>query len=135
MSHFNEMDPRETVVTKAVKGLVVDIVAKLCELIESRGLKLFAIVDHSGEARRAGLELRDTKVVIFGSPLAGTPVMQSVPLVALDLPLKMLIWDDDGSTKVSYTNPDALAARYQLSDELAQLLNGIGPISDALVAT
>jgi uncharacterized protein (DUF302 family) len=61
--------------------------------------------------------------------------MQSVPLVALDLPLKMLIWDDDGSTKVSYTNPDALAARYQLSDELAQLLNGIGPISDALVAT
>ncbi len=119
MSHFNEMDPSETVVTKAVKGLVVDIVAKLCELIESRGLKLFAIVDHSGEARRAGLELRDTKVVIFGSPLAGTPVMQSVPLVALDLPLKMLIWDDDGSTKVSYTNPDALAARYQLSDELS----------------
>jgi uncharacterized protein (DUF302 family) len=129
------MDHGETVVTKTANGSVNDIVAKLCELVESRGLKLFAVFDHSGEARRAGLELRDTKVVIFGSPEAGTPVMQSVPLVALDLPLKVLIWDDGGQTKVSYTAPDTLAARYYLSDELAQRLAGIGPISDALVAT
>jgi len=75
-------------VTKTAKGSVNDTVAKLSELVEARGLKLFAIVNHSGETRRAGLELRDTKVVIFGSSEAGTPVMQSVPLVALDLPLK-----------------------------------------------
>jgi len=129
------MDPGQTVVTKTARGSVNDTVAKLSELVEARGLTLFAIVDHSGEARRTGFELRDTKVVIFGSPEAGTPVMQSVPLVALDLPLKVLIWDDGGQTKVSYTAPGALAARYHLSDDFAQRLAGIGPISDALVTT
>jgi len=135
MNHFPEMDDVETVVTKNANGSVDDNVTILCELVESRGLKLFAVIDHSGEARRAGLELRDTKVVIFGSPQTGTPVMQSVPLVALDLPLKLLIWDDGGQTRVSYSAPDALAARYHLSDEMAERLSGIGPISDALVAT
>ena len=135
MSDLSVMDSGETVVTKTANGSVNDTVAKLSELVEARGLTLFAMVDHSGEARRAGLELRDTKVVIFGSPEAGTPLMQAVPLVALDLPLKLLIWDDGGQTKVSYTAPDALAARYHLSDELVQRLAGIGPISDALVAT
>jgi uncharacterized protein (DUF302 family) len=128
------MDSGKTVVTKTANGSVNDTVAKLSKLVEARGLTLFAIVDHSGVARRTGLELRDTKVVIFGSPEAGTPVMQAMPLVALDLPLKLLIWDDGGRTKVSYTAPDALAARYNVSDELAQRLAGIGPISDALVA-
>jgi uncharacterized protein (DUF302 family) len=135
MSDLPAMDTGQTVVTKTAKGSVNETVAKLSELVKARGLALFAIVDHSGEARRIGLELRDTKVVIFGSPEAGTPVMQSVPLVALDLPLKVLIWDDGGQTKVSYTAPGALAARYHLSDELALRLAGIGPISDALVAT
>ena len=134
MSDLPVMDSGKTVVTKTANGSVNDTVAKLSKLVEAHGLKLFAIVDHSGEARRAGLELRETKVVIFGSPAAGTPVMQAMPLVALDLPLKLLIWDDGGRTKVSYTAPDALAARYNVSDELAQRLAGIGPISDALVA-
>jgi uncharacterized protein (DUF302 family) len=134
ISQLPETDPGKAVVTKTANGSVNDVVAKLCDLVESRGLKLFAVIDHSGEAHRAGLKLRDTKVVIFGSPEAGTPVMQFAPLVALDLPLKVLIWDDDGQTKVSYTDPGALAARYELTDELAQRLAGIGPISDALVA-
>ena len=84
-----------------------------------KGIKLFAVIDHSGEAQAVGLELRDTKVVIFGSPKAGTPVMQAAPLAALDLPLKVLVWDDGGQTKLTYTPPAALAARYGLSDELA----------------
>jgi uncharacterized protein (DUF302 family) len=96
-------------------------------------MTVFATIDHSGEARRHGLELRDTKVVIFGSPTGGTPVMQASPLAALDLPLKVLVWDDDGQTKVSYTDPDALAARYRLSGELASRLAGIGPLIDAVV--
>lgn len=133
MSEWPAMDSSDTVVTKNAKGSVNDVVAKLGELVQARGLKLFAIVDHSDEARRAGLELRDTKVVIFGSPEAGTPAMQSVPLIGLDLPLKVLVWDDSGQTKVSYTAPGALAARYHLGDELAQPLAGIGPITDALV--
>lgn len=134
MNHVSGLDSSETVVTKSAEGSVDEIVIKLCELVESRGLTLFAVFDHSGEARKAGLELRDTKVVVFGSPKAGTPVMHAVPLIALDLPLKILIWDDDGHTRVSYTVPRALGARYHLSDELTQQLAGIGPISDALVA-
>lgn len=135
MSHASEMETGRTVVTKTAKGSVNDAVARLCEIVEAHDLKLFAVLDHSGEARRVGLELRDTKVVIFGSPEAGTPVMKSVPLIALDLPLKILIWDDGGETRVSYTAPEVLASRYQLNDELAQRFVGIGPISDILVAT
>jgi uncharacterized protein (DUF302 family) len=96
-------------------------------------LKLFAVIDHSGEARHAGLELRDTMVVLFGSPAAGTPVMVASPLAALDLPLKVLVWDDEGQTKVSYIDPAALAARYGLAPELAGRLAGIHAITDALV--
>ena len=85
-------------------------------------MKLFTVIDHSGEARANGLELRDTKVVIFGSPQAGTPVMQAVPLAALDLPLKILVWAEGQQTKVSYTSPSELAARSGLDDELAARL-------------
>ena len=94
---------------------------------------VFAAIDHSGEARGHGLELRDTKLIIFGSPTGGTPVMQASPLAALDLPLKVLVWDDGGQTKVSYTDPDALAVRHHLSSELASRLAGIGPLTDAVV--
>ena len=96
-------------------------------------MTVFSTVDHSGEARRHGLELRDTVVVIFGSPVAGTPVMQAAPLAALDLPLKVLVWDDDGQTRISYTDPAALAARHHLSESLAARLAGIGPLTDGVV--
>jgi uncharacterized protein (DUF302 family) len=79
------------VITKTSPLPVADTVARLRMLVESKGMKVFAEVDHSGEAATAGLQLRDTKVVIFGSPQAGTPVMQAVPLTALDLPLKVLV--------------------------------------------
>jgi uncharacterized protein (DUF302 family) len=72
--------------------------------------------------------------VLFGSPAAGTPVMVAVPLSALDLPLKVLIWDDRGQTNVTYYTPDALAARHHLSPDLAARLAGIDPITDALIA-
>jgi uncharacterized protein (DUF302 family) len=108
--------PIDAVVTKAASGTVDEVVGRLRRLIEGRGLTLFAVVDHSGEARQRGLELRDTKVVIFGSPEAGTPVMQSVPLAALDLPLKVLVWDDGGQVQVSYLAPAALAPRRDRPD-------------------
>jgi uncharacterized protein (DUF302 family) len=124
----------EGVITKLSPSSVADTVARLSSLVEARGMKLFAVVDHSGEAERNGLELRDTKLVIFGSPQAGTPVMAAAPLAALDLPLKVLVWADGSQTKVSYTAPAALAARYRLSHELAARLAGIDPLTDALVA-
>jgi uncharacterized protein (DUF302 family) len=128
-------DPDDSgVVTKVTSGSVSDTVSRLSEVATARGLKVFAVIDHSGEAKGRGLDLRDTRVVIFGSPEAGTPIMAAVPLAALDLPLKVLVWDDDGQTKVSYTAPSALAARYRLSSELAGRLAGIDVLTDAVVA-
>jgi uncharacterized protein (DUF302 family) len=120
------------VISKPSSGSVADNVDRLVELVQARGMKVFVVIDHSGEAAQSGLDLRDTKVVIFGSPAAGTPVMQAAPLSALDLPLKVLVWDDDGQTTVSYLDPDALARRHHLSAELEGRLAGIGPLTDAL---
>jgi uncharacterized protein (DUF302 family) len=83
------------VVTKLSPHPVADTVSKLTGMIGAKGIRLFAVIDQSAEARQAGLSLRDTTLVIFGSPAAGTPVMAAAPLAALDLPLKMLVWDDD----------------------------------------
>ena len=119
--------------TKRSPRSVEDTVDRLSAIVEGRGMKLFAVIDHSAEAEAAGLELRDTKVVIFGSPQAGTPVMEAAPLAALDLPLKVLVWADGDQTKLSYTAPAELAARYQLSDELGQRLAGIDALTDAVI--
>lgn len=124
----------EGLVTKESPASVAETVARLTTLIAERGLTLFGVVDHSGEAHAVGLELRETKVVIFGNPKGGTPVMQAAPLAALDLPLKVLVWDDGGQTRVSYYSPAALAARHGLTPELAARLAGIDPLTDALVA-
>ena len=120
--------------TKLTALSVADTVARLRELLGAKGVKLFDVVDHSGEAEAVGLTLRDTKVAIFGNPQAGTPVMEAVPEAALDLPLKVLIWRDGDQTKLTYASPGELAARYGLSDELAARLAAIDAITDALVA-
>ena len=120
-------------VTKTSPWPVAETVSRLRAVLKSKGIKLFTVIDHSGEAEAAGLELRDTKVVIFGNPAAGTPVMDAAPLAALDLPLKVLVWADGEQTKLSYTAPAALAARYELSDELAARLAGIDAIADAVI--
>jgi uncharacterized protein (DUF302 family) len=122
------------VITKPSPYSVAETVSRLEAEAAARGLKVFDVIDHSGEAKAAGLELRDTKVVIFGSPVAGTPVMQVAPLAALDLPLKVLVWADGEQTRVSYTAPAELAERYTLSDELAGRLAGIDGLTDAVVS-
>jgi uncharacterized protein (DUF302 family) len=96
-------------------------------------MRLFAVIDQSAEARQAGLNLRETTLVIFGSPAAGTPVMIAAPLAALDLPLKVLIWAENERTRVSYQDPGVLAMRYGLSADLARNLAGINALTDALV--
>ena len=121
------------IVSKPSPRGVDETVSRLEDVIASKGLMLFAVVDHSGEAEKHGLELRNTKLVIFGSPAAGTPVMQARPLAALDLPLKVLVWDDDGQTRLSYTGPAELAKRYELEDGLAARLAGIDAVTDAAV--
>jgi uncharacterized protein (DUF302 family) len=123
------------IVTKLSPRTVPDTVSRLTGMIAAAaGLKLFAVIDQRAAAQQAGLELRDTTLVIFGSPAQGTPVMHAHPMSAVDLPLKALIWDDGGHTKVSYYSPATLAARHHLSDDLAANLTGIDKLTDALVA-
>jgi uncharacterized protein (DUF302 family) len=97
-------------------------------------MKLFAVIDHSCEARHVGLNMPDTKLVIFGRPQAETAAMVAVPLAALDLPLKVLVRADNQQTKLSYTAPAALAARYGLSEEMAAELAGIDLLTDIAIA-
>ena len=123
------------VVTKLSPLTVADTTSKLTGMIAAKGMKLFGVIDQAAEARQVGLTLRDTVLVIFGSPAAGTPVMAASPLAALDLPLKVLIWSDEGQTKVSYYASAALAARHHLGPELAGNLAGINGLTDALVAS
>jgi len=121
-------------VTRPSSSSVADTVSRLRELLAAKGMEVFGVIDQAAEARQVGLQLRDTVLVLFGSPLAGTPVMVASPLAALDLPLKILIWDDDGHTKITYTAPGTLAARYALPPELAHNLAGIDALADALAA-
>ena len=122
------------VVTKLSPRSVSGTVARLTSLLADKGVRLFATIDQRAAAREVGLDLRETVLVIFGSPAAGTPVMAAAPLAALDLPLKVLIWDDEGQTKVTYYAPAALAARHHLDADLAAKLSVVGPFTDALVA-
>jgi uncharacterized protein (DUF302 family) len=122
------------VVTKVSPRSVTDTVSKLTGMIEAKGLTLFAVIDQREAARKAGLDLRETVLVVFGSPAAGTPVMAAVPLAALDLPLKALIWDDGGQTKVTYYDPASVVARHHVPADLAGNLAAINGLTDALVA-
>lgn len=123
----------QPVINKASHATVAETEARLIAEVEARGMKLFATIDHSAEARVAGLELRETKLVVFGNPQTGTPIMQAAPLAGLDLPLKVLVRADLGRTCVSYIASAELAARYQLSDELEAGLVGIDALTDAAV--
>jgi uncharacterized protein (DUF302 family) len=124
----------DDLVTKDCPLSVADTVARLSALISEKGINLFGVIDHSGEAHAHGLELRDTKVVIFGNPVGGTPVMQARPLAALDLPLKVLVWDDNGQTKLTYTAPATLVARYGIPAEMTAPLGAVDTLTDAVIA-
>jgi uncharacterized protein (DUF302 family) len=125
----------QPVVTTKISPLpFADTVSRLTSLLGAKGMKVFAVIDQRAEARSADLDLRDTTLVIFGNPAAGTPVMAAAPFSALDLPLKVLIWADDDQVKVSYVPPGELGRRYQLSADLVVRLAGIDGLTDALVA-
>jgi uncharacterized protein (DUF302 family) len=122
------------VVTKLGSRSVAETASLFTQLLIGKGLKIFTVIDQSAEARLVGLPLRETILIVFGNPAGGTPVMDAAPLSALDLPLKVLIWSDEGQTKVSYVSPDALATRHRLSPELVANLRGVEALTDALVA-
>ena len=98
-------------------------VEKLKGILQAKGVALFALVDHSGEAEKAGMKMPNTKLLIFGNPKAGTPVMLAAPTIAIDLPLKILVWEDSGGKVwISYNSPAYLQKRHNVPQELMQNL-------------
>ena len=93
-------------------------------------MTIFTTIDQRAAAQSVGQELRETVLIVFGNPAAGTPVMDFAPLAGLDLPLKLLVWNDGGQTRVSYLTPAALAARYALPPSLAAPLAGIDQLTE-----
>jgi uncharacterized protein (DUF302 family) len=109
---------------------VDETVEKLKRILQERGLTLFAFIDHSGEAAKAGMQLRPTKLLIFGNPKAGTPVMLAVQRSAIDLPLKILVWEDgQGRVWVSYSSPAYLLERHNLPGDLLQNIAAIESVA------
>jgi len=100
---------------------VDETVEKLKEILQTKAVTLFALVDHSGEAAKAGMTMRPTKLLIFGSPKAGTPLMVAAPSIAIDLPLKILVAEDEkGKVRISYNSPEYLLERHNLPKDLLQ---------------
>src|SRR6266849_5937924 len=109
------------IIDKISNHSVDQTVEKLKNTLQSKGVTLFALVDHSGEAEKVGMKMRPTKLLIFGSPKAGTPLMLAAPSIAIDLPLKILVWEDgQGKVWVSYNSSDYLKERHGLPQELLQ---------------
>jgi uncharacterized protein (DUF302 family) len=108
---------------------VDETVRKIEAAIAAKGMQVFAIIDHSGEAEKVGLKMRPTKVVIFGSPKGGTPLMVAAPSLAIDLPLKALVSEDvEGKVWVTYNSPEYLQARHGVPADLIKNIAGAGAL-------
>ena len=113
---------------------VAETILRLESVLKAKGMAIFCRVDHSGEAERAGLKMNPTQLLIFGSPKAGTPLMVASPTLAIDLPLKALVWEDaGGKVWVSYNAPEYLKQRHNIPDELVKNIAGIGPLLESVV--
>jgi uncharacterized protein (DUF302 family) len=114
---------------------VPETLKRLESILQSRGLTVFARIDHSGEAEKVGMKMRSTQLIIFGSPKGGTPVMLASPTLALDLPLKALVWEDaGGKVWVSYNSAEYLKQRHNIPDDLVKNIAVIGPLLQGVVA-
>lgn len=108
-------------ITEPSNHSVDETTQRLQSALQAKGIALFALIDHSGEAEKVGIPMRPTKLLIFGNPRAGTPVMIAAPTAAIDLPLKILIWEDsDGKVWLSFNDPTYLANRHGIPAELLQ---------------
>jgi len=108
---------------------VPESLVRLEAILQEKGLTIFARVDHSGEAKKVGLEMRPTQLVIFGSPKGGTPLMVAAPSLAIDLPLKALAWQDKaGKVWISYNSPEYLQQRHGIPADLLKNIAGVGAL-------
>lgn len=100
---------------------VASTVVRVEAALRARGVTLFAVVDHAAGAREVGLELADEVLLVFGNPAVGTGLMQTDPIVGIELPLRLLIWDEQGTTRIAFADPAELAGRYRLPGRLPVL--------------
>ena len=121
-----------TIITKHSSKSVAQTVDRLTRVIADRGFTLFRVIDHSGTAERVGVQMPDSKLVMFGKPTVGAAVMLAAPLAGLDLPLKVLVWEDGkGAVSVSYNTPEFLAERHHVESALRAPFDAVDSIVDA----
>lgn len=122
------------VITKVSPFSVEETLTRFQEAMNSKGMTVFARIDHSDEAEKVGLKMQEAHVLIFGNPKGGTPLMVASPLLALDLPLKILVWQsNDGRVWVSYTDVSYLATRYSIPQELVGNVAGINGLVEGVL--
>jgi uncharacterized protein (DUF302 family) len=110
---------------------VDETVERIKNILQSKSVTLFAVIDHSGEAEKVGMKMRPTKLLIFGSPKAGTPLMLAAPSIAIDLPLKILVWEDaKGKVWLSYNSPEYLAKRHGLPQDLVKNIAVVATLAE-----
>jgi uncharacterized protein (DUF302 family) len=115
------MNSSDGIITKTANCTVEEAVSKIKSLLVGRGITLFAVIDHSGEAEAIGMKMPDTKLLIFGNPKGGTPLMLASPSIAIDLPLKLLVAEDaNGRCSISYNSPQYLQQRHGIPHDLIQ---------------
>ena len=125
-----------SVITKPSSKSVAETVERLEHSIDARGFKLFRVIDHSGTAEQVGVQMPDSKLVMFGNPPKGAAVMLAAPLAALDLPLRVLVWEDgNGVVSVSYNSPEFMAERYRLEGALRAPFDAVQAIVEAAVGS
>ncbi len=129
------MNSGEGIVSKPSKYSVQETLHRLETILTAKGIKVFARVDHSGEAEKAGLKMPPTHLLIFGNPKGGTPVMVAAPTAAIDLPLKALAWQDaNGQVWLSYNDPAYMQRRFGLTDDVMKPLAGMGAVIEQALA-
>jgi uncharacterized protein (DUF302 family) len=121
---------------KQSRSSYTDTVAALSKAIENAGNTIFATIDQTAAAKSTGLSLRPTTLLIFGNPKGGTPLMEAFPLTALDLPLKLLVWEDGAAVNVAYTPASEIASRYGVPADdkrIAAMDRALATLSDSVV--
>lgn len=126
-----DTNPHSGIVKLRSNHSVDQTVEKLEQILHTKGVKLFALIDHSGEAANAGLSMPPTKLLIFGQPKSGTPLMLASPSSALDLPLKILVAEDAGQVWISYNSPQYLLERHHLPSDLLRNIAAVEALAAA----
>jgi uncharacterized protein (DUF302 family) len=130
MAADNAVQEKNGIVDVPSNHSVDETVARVKNILQSKGITLFCLIDHSGEAEKVGLKMPPTKLLIFGSPKTGTPLMLASPSVAIDLPLKILVWQDShGKVWLSYNSPQYLQERHNLPPDLVQNIAVVGTLA------